>query len=79
MPGSRLTNIEAARRLVKIARSFDHPYIKEPEVCVTAEAIKDFLDRKINKIFGTEGPFVEISEKILSKATASATQARYLF
>ncbi len=71
--GSHYSNIEAARRLTQIARSFDHPYISEPEACITAQALASSLSQRIRQVMGTDGPVVQISDRIAAKASASMT------
>jgi uncharacterized protein (TIGR02421 family) len=77
IPGMRLTNTEAAERLIAIAKNFNHPYMTtEPESCVTGVEIADQLRQGIEKWFGADGPTVEVSEELSAKASAGARRVR---
>lgn len=75
IPGGKITNIEAASKLLKVAHSFEHPFIKEPEACISAETVAEEI-RKSCELFGSDGPNVEIVNDLSAKATASLSRVR---
>jgi uncharacterized protein (TIGR02421 family) len=76
LPNSAVTNTEAAQQIVTLSEEFNSSYIQEPEVCYTAEAIKDYLEDKIRHVFGSNGPSVVIVPELSAKATATAKRIK---
>ena len=72
MPGIETTNLEAAYRIIEIVDRFQHPFIGEPEICVTAQQMKDYLESQIRSCFGQGGPAVTLVDQLPAKATASS-------
>ena len=75
-PSSEVTNIEAAKQVVRLSKDFDFPYIKEPDVCIMADSIKQYLERRIRGVFGEIGPRVEVVDGLAAKATATAQRIK---
>ena len=75
IPGGQITNIEAARRLLEVAHSFEHPFIKEPEACIVATTVAEEI-RKSCELFGSDSPNVEIIDDLSAKATASLSKVK---
>ncbi|MCB0342648.1 MAG: DUF1704 domain-containing protein [Pseudobdellovibrionaceae bacterium] len=76
LPASTVSNIDAARQVVDMAHAFEFPYLKEPEVCIMADSIKAYLDRRISGVFHGQGPEVEIVTGLAAKATATGQKVR---
>jgi uncharacterized protein (TIGR02421 family) len=72
IPGTDINNIQAAEELLRVSHQFEHPYIKETEVCLSAEQVKDFLEKKSTEIFANEGPRFEVSSDLVAKASATS-------
>lgn len=76
LPNSNVSNIEAARQIVSLSEDFNASYIQEPEVCYTAEAIKEYLEKNIRQVFGENGPSVVIVPELSAKATATSKRIK---
>ncbi|MCB0416291.1 MAG: DUF1704 domain-containing protein [Bdellovibrionaceae bacterium] len=70
MPGCQQTSVEAAEKLVALAVRFQHPFVTEPDLCVSAEQIKVFLDGHTVPRMGAHAPEVQIVTELAAKATA---------
>ena len=40
IPGTKISSIDAAEKLLDVANGFDHPFIKEPNECFSAETVR---------------------------------------
>lgn len=70
IPGTQTTNIAAAQKLLEIAEGFDHPFIKEPEVCYTAEAIAEEIAKGATNL-KKDMPQIRFVDNFAAKAAAS--------
>ncbi|MCB0407351.1 MAG: DUF1704 domain-containing protein, partial [Bdellovibrionales bacterium] len=46
LPGSQVNSIEASQHLVALSDDFSPPYVKSPNIQVSANAIKNYLERR---------------------------------
>lgn len=77
MPGTQVTNIDAANHFVEIADKFtaladDTTY----DVCFSSQVMKEHLEKNIGECFGGAGPKVEVVDGLMSKATAGGKRVR---
>jgi uncharacterized protein (TIGR02421 family) len=75
IPGSTRSNIAAAKKLLKISHGFEHPFIKEPEICVSAEIIADDIRNGIG-LLGNDAPEIRIIPDYPAKATAGISTVK---
>mgnify|MGYP003683172473 CR=1 FL=1 len=76
LPGSKSNIIESAQQLVDLAADFTPSFIKEPEVNIDAQDIKNYMERRVEGAFHGAGPEIIISDELTAKATATARTIR---
>ncbi len=73
---SDFSHLDAAHKILEVYKDFDHPYLKEPELCFSAEQLKDYLESESKKVFGDMSPNFEVSDKLTAKASAGRERIR---
>ena len=76
IPGSSLSGLSAAQKLLEVFDKFDHPFIKEPEICLSAEQVQADIVERSKEVFGDTCPQVIIDATMASKAAAGGTKIR---
>ncbi|MCB0220176.1 MAG: DUF1704 domain-containing protein [Chrysiogenetes bacterium] len=76
MPGSTLTHVEAASRFIAAANAFPALGAAIYETSYSGEEIAAYLREGIEKVFGDEGPPVEMASDLTAKAAASGDRVR---
>ena len=67
----RRTALDLARRLDEVLADFDTASIRlEPPESLTAQELKDRLDRELPDVFGAQAPRVEVTLQVSAKAAA---------
>ncbi len=72
LPNSDVTNVQAAEQVVNLADEFNHSYVKEPESCISAEDIKNYMERRIRGVFKDSPLEILITPDLAAKATATS-------
>lgn len=72
--GTDISSIQAAELLRATAQKFDHPYIKEPEICISAQMIADELRDRVKNRLKEDSPEILIQDNMAAKASASGTR-----
>lgn len=77
VPGSRLSNVDAARHFISIADELDHEVLaNEADYCIPADVLRSDLQEQLDAFFGAGTVRVEVDENLISKAAAGATRIR---
>jgi len=72
MPGSTTTGLDIAKNMLRVGRKFDHPFVKEPEICISAQIIAEDLTEGISML-GQDAPEIRIVPGFPSKAAAGVS------
>lgn len=77
VPGSELSNIDAARHFISLADELDHEVLaREADYCIPADVLREELQGQLDSFFGREVVRVEVDDQLISKAAAGATRIR---
>jgi uncharacterized protein (TIGR02421 family) len=77
VPGSELTNLDAAHHFIALASELDHELIaNDADYCIPAELLRADLQQQLDAFFGAGTVRVEIDDQLIAKAAAGATRIR---
>lgn len=77
LPGSTLTNVDAARHFIAIADGVDgEASVSEPDYVLSAEVMRDELQTALDRFFVGHRVTVEIDPDLIAKAAAGPTRIR---
>ncbi|SMF82248.1 tyrosine/phenylalanine carboxypeptidase domain-containing protein [Pseudobacteriovorax antillogorgiicola] len=75
IPGTQVTNLDAAERFRRVADSFKHPFVEEPEECLPARVVAEELERGVASM-GNLAPKILVVPDLVAKAAASPSQVK---
>ncbi len=75
IPGSKMSNLDAAEKLRLVSDNFIHPFVEETEECFSAQAIANELEKGLSYM-GSLAPKIVIIPSLFAKASASPTQVK---
>ena len=77
VPGSPLSNLDAARHFISLADELDNEVLTmAADYCIPAAVLREDLQQQLDAFFGTDTVRVEVDDKLISKAAAGATRIR---
>lgn len=77
VPGSELSNLDAARHFISLADELDGEVIsREADYCIPADVLREDLQQQLDGFFGTGTVRVEVDDQLIAKAAAGATRIR---
>lgn len=77
IPGSELTNLDAARHFISLASELDREIIGiDADYCIPPDILRDELQQQLDAFFGSGTVRVEIDDTLIAKAAAGATRIR---
>jgi uncharacterized protein (TIGR02421 family) len=77
VPGSSLSNVDAARHFISLADELDSEVLtSEADYCIPAPVLRDELQGQLDAFFGEGTVRVEVDDQLISKAAAGATRIR---
>ncbi|WP_092404369.1 flavohemoglobin expression-modulating QEGLA motif protein [Dokdonella immobilis] len=77
VPGSQLSNLDAARHFISLADELDNEVLtSEADYCIPASVLRDELQAQLDAFFGKATVRVEVDDQLISKAAAGATRIR---
>ncbi len=77
VPGSELSNLDAARHFISLADELDNEVLaSEADYCIPAAVLREDLQHQLDGFFGKGVVRVEVDDQLISKAAAGATRIR---
>jgi uncharacterized protein (TIGR02421 family) len=77
VPGSTLSNLDAARHFIRLADELDNEVLaSEADYCIPASVLREELQDQLDAFFGAGTVRVEVDDQLISKAAAGATRIR---
>lgn len=77
VPGSELSNVDAARHFISLADELDSEVLlSEADYCIPASVLREDLQQQLDAFFGNGTVSVEVDDRLISKAAAGATRIR---
>ncbi|MBL8297161.1 MAG: DUF1704 domain-containing protein [Rhodanobacteraceae bacterium] len=77
LPGSELTNLDAARHFISLAGELDQEILaSDADYCIPAETLKAELQTQLDAFFHSHKIEVEIDPDLIAKAAAGPTRIR---
>jgi uncharacterized protein (TIGR02421 family) len=77
VPGSQLSNLDAARHFIRLADELDNEVLSsEADYCIPASVLQEELQVQLDAFFGRGTVRVEVDDQLISKAAAGATRIR---
>ena len=77
VPGSQLSNLDAARHFIRLADELDNEILaSEADYCIPASVLREELQEQLDAFFGSGTVRVEVDPQLISKAAAGATRIR---
>ena len=77
VPGSELSNLDAARHFISLANELDSEVLSsEADYCIPADVLREDLQQQLDAFFGAGTVRVEVDDQLISKAAAGATRIR---
>jgi uncharacterized protein (TIGR02421 family) len=77
VPGSQLSNLDAARHFIRLADELDNEVLSsEADYCIPASVLQEELQTQLDAFFGPGTVRVEVDAQLISKAAAGATRIR---
>ncbi len=76
LPGYNLNSLEAAKFFLKVEGRFKSEAIEEEPEEFTSKALKEYLEKQINKVFRKHEVSVEISDKMASRAAVTSKKVK---
>ncbi|MGB0135568.1 flavohemoglobin expression-modulating QEGLA motif protein [Dokdonella sp.] len=77
VPGSQLSNLDAARHFISLADELDNEVLTtEADYCIPASVLREDLQAQLDAFFGAGTVRVEVDDRLISKAAAGATRIR---
>jgi uncharacterized protein (TIGR02421 family) len=77
VPGSELSNLDAARHFISLADELDNEVLtSEADYCIPASVLREELQDQLDGFFGKSVVRVEVDDQLISKAAAGATRIR---
>lgn len=77
VPGSELSNVDAARHFISLADELDSEVLlSEADYCIPAAILREDLQQQLDAFFGNGTVSVEVDDRLISKAAAGATRIR---
>lgn len=75
--GNGTSSLDAARYFLDVGKEFYHSYeMREADLCLTAQAVKEHLETGLAAVFNNQEITVSIDRNLASKAAAGATRIR---
>ncbi len=77
VPGSELSNLDAARHFISLANELDNEVLNsETDYCIPADLLRKDLQQQLDGFFGIDTVRVEVDDQLIAKAAAGATRIR---
>ena len=77
VPGSELSNVDAARHFISLADELDSEILlSEADYCIPAAVLREDLQQQLDAFFGQGTVSVEVDDRLIAKAAAGATRIR---
>jgi uncharacterized protein (TIGR02421 family) len=77
LPGSEVTNVDAARHFIALAGEMDQELIaSQADYCIPAEVLMNDLQQQLDEFFNLHKIQVEIDPDLIAKAAAGPTRIR---
>jgi len=77
VPGSELSNLDAARHFISLANELDSEVLSsEADYCIPADVLREDLQQQLDAFFGDGTVRVEVDDQLIAKAAAGATRIR---
>ncbi|HET9031664.1 MAG TPA: flavohemoglobin expression-modulating QEGLA motif protein [Dokdonella sp.] len=77
VPGSELSNLDAARHFISLADELDgEVMLSQADYCIPAAVLREDLQQQLDAFFGNGTVSVEVDDRLISKAAAGATRIR---
>ncbi len=77
VPGSDLSNVDAARHFISLADELDSEVLlSEADYCIPASVLREDLQEQLDAFFGSGTVSVDVDDRLISKAAAGATRIR---
>ena len=77
LPGSELSNLDAARHFISLASELDSEVLSsEADYCIPAGVLREDLQQQLDVFFGAGTVRVEVDDQLIAKAAAGATRIR---
>jgi uncharacterized protein (TIGR02421 family) len=77
VPGSELSNLDAARHFISLADELDNEVLtSDADYCIPASVLREELQDQLDGFFGKSVVRVEVDDQLISKAAAGATRIR---
>ncbi|MFZ1391777.1 MAG: flavohemoglobin expression-modulating QEGLA motif protein [Dokdonella sp.] len=77
VPGSELSNVDAARHFISLADELDKDVLtSDADYCIPAPVLREELQNQLDSFFGAGVVRVEVDDQLISKAAAGATRIR---
>ena len=77
VPGSDLSNLDAARHFIGLANELDNEVLSSAaDYCIPASVLRDELQEQLDGFFGQAMVRVELDDQLIAKAAAGATRIR---